>query len=1805
MGKALKTIGTIAAVVALVATGVGAAAGAGIAAAGIASAAAGVASVATLVSIAATVGGSLLTTAARRALTAFDPKSINPDPASPRKLVFGQTTFVVDLRYAEPSGTNQEYIDYIFALAAHKSDAISEIYIEDDLAWTVGGGAQGKYVGYLTVEVILEAGSGAYHTVNAGTTWNSSTRLTGCTTMKVRVKRSDNSKSSQSPFSSGINGRWAVIGRGIPVYDPALDSTVAGGSGAQRAATQTTWAYTAGAARGNNPALQLLTYLLGWRIGGVVSVGCGLPVDTIDLPSFATAAALCDESVALAAGGSQRRYEAGRAFADSDDPLAVIRTLLDAMNGELVDDGGRLSLRLAVNDLTPSYTLTDDDFVSGYSWKPAAPIEQQYTVVRGRYSAPGATLYSLVDYPEVAIARTSLAPRPLTLELSAVQEPRRAERIAKQAAVRNLYQGTFAVTLGVRGWLLRRNMVVAVTSSARGWTAKLFRVRSLGFNDDATVEVVLREENAAIYAWSASESAQVTPVAPVVFDSRKAASWLMADIAPGADVTSANTAANSNALGGTPAATVAGNITTAGTTAQWPNVTGTGRPADNATVGAVAGTNLLDSGGRTLTDGEISNTAQRVAVRQWAFNNQSLNGWSGVAHGGGTAPTVTAGSQFATFTANSSDCSLFSPDMLDVDGRVGRYLRLILSATATLSAGMRNVEVYFSTNAYAPIDGTRSKNGDWIPANHPTNGTPFEVLLDMHSLTFGGNAWRDEIVRRVRIDFDGTVPETIRIHEISMVYLGTATVGAPSGTPVGAYADSASIAPAVASAATTAQWPNVTGTGRPADYADVTANNTAFDTARVNGVLAATLTTQSATAASQAATATSTLAAIASDSVLSRGEKAAVILEWEAISDEYADIDAKAAALSVTSERTAWQTARSALDAYLSSLTPPWYDTSADTAIVAATFRGKFRDYYAARNVLLNKLVQVASTLAQWPSVTGTGRPADNATNTAAPNANRVQNSLFETGTNNAEWGTYGDGASTANPATLSTFGGFSSTVISGSVPNNTARVILSSNRTIPVTAGETIFVGVGANTGATTVVIAQVMFLNASNAYITEINVGAVAANTNGRSTGFITVPAGATQGVFRVQLSSTGSGAVSATIYQPMVSGAVAGQTLLPAFTRGLNALDGADVTAQNTAANSIALGGIAAATVAGNITAAGTTAQWPNVTGTGRPADYATNTAPPNANRAPFSRMEGNQGYRVIYNPTPLAHVSEYGTFQSLRFFKTSATATAPGQVISIGYGAYATPSFKLTPGERVSVQARVEVAGVAAGSYTLALFGFQTDGVTESAIATVSGGVTYIGAGVVSFFVDVPVWAVQGRLELYGYSSGAGSYQVAISEPMVSGAIAGQTLHPAFTPGPNSFDGADVTALNTAAAIAGQAWAATNGAQALVDNRLVPVGSNAVVNSDFTRGKFGFGWAGGGFESQWGVNLPGWFGQRNVMWATSSGVLASGAEKDLSPKTIWQGFSSADAPLFALPVVPNERLFASVLAARHRCTFQLFILMFDASFNLINAPVSSGGRSGGAANGDPANFDLLTVTGDVPANARWAIPMYRMLGTGESDPYIFFTQPMFGKMAAIQTVVPSYISGRADLLADATRSTLPALQRGAWSASSVAYALGDIVTRDGSSYTCIIANTSTGANGPPGANWALLANVGAQGPTGVSAPPIKSLSTGAAQLDPIRLLSGQTVTAAAELYLNTGGVAGVCSLELQISVAGAGSWATMTSGTVTDSQPTSEPVELVITGATFTNSGADRLFDIRAVSTRQSRSVNVPPSFVRVV
>lgn len=84
------------------------------------------------------------------------------------------------------------------------------------------------------------------------------------------------------------------------------------------------------------------------------------------------------------------------------------------------------------------------------------------------------------------------------------------------------------------------------------------------------------------------------------------------------------------------------------------------------------------------------------------------------------------------------------------------------------------------------------------------------------------------------------------------------------------------------------------------------------------------------------------------------------------LTGEQSDLDAKATTYGITSEKTAYDNAISALASYLATLTTPvaWNDTSGNTTIVDATFRGKFTDVLTAKQALINTMQASAKTLA-------------------------------------------------------------------------------------------------------------------------------------------------------------------------------------------------------------------------------------------------------------------------------------------------------------------------------------------------------------------------------------------------------------------------------------------------------------------------------------------------------------------------------------------------------------------------------------------------------------------------------------------------------------------------------------------------------------------------------------------------------------------------------------------------------------------------------------------------------------------------
>ena len=696
----------------------------GAVAGGIATTALGSALLSTAIGVALTGLSQAFTRSPRAGLSDLARLNLTQLAAAPRKMVLGDTAFAADLRYNEPSGSEQRYVDAIIHLASHRATRIRELRIGDKLAWTDTGGVQGEFAGFLTVELRPEAGPGAFHTVNGGARWGANTRLTGCATARIRIDR-QGTKRTQSPFAGGLPPQVMFIGEGMPVYDPRRDSTVPGGSGAHRVNDQSTWQYHDGSTvLGSNLALMALAWRLGWRINGVVSCGLGNPVSRLDLAAFAAAANVCDELVTLAGGGTQRRYHGGGLISDDADKQAIEQAFADCVGGWWDDGRGALGLFVSVNDLAGAVvSLNDDDIQSPVKWDPFPELAETWNVVRGLNPEPALPAnFQPTEYPEVQIPSLDGIDRVLQLNLAFIQDKRTPQRLAKQALQRAQYPALFSATFGTRGWLAKKGRVVELTCAKLGFAAELFRVVDRQKNVDGTVNLVLRKENPAIYQWAAEESPPVVPATPITYNPLNQP-FVVATVAAlnaldeiGADgvlhpqeklfvikekaaldrrvtevrgrmvtlglsvaaLDAASAALNGYLAGLTPAwnSSAAPTPIVRGTwnatwqavydqaeigaaavsaedarRAIWPNVTGTGRPADNATVGAPQGTAVggvpVEVGYALTPTGMFEDWNRHgtlaAAQRAWDFDNPAavsffdgdLSGGRGLSVNGG------------------------------------------------------------------------------------------------------------------------------------------------------------------------------------------------------------------------------------------------------------------------------------------------------------------------------------------------------------------------------------------------------------------------------------------------------------------------------------------------------------------------------------------------------------------------------------------------------------------------------------------------------------------------------------------------------------------------------------------------------------------------------------------------------------------------------------------------------------------------------------------------------------------------------------------------------------------------------------------------------------------------------------------------------------------------------------------------------------------------------------------------------------------------------------------------------------------
>jgi hypothetical protein len=366
MSKTLRTIGTIAGAVALIATGVGAVAGAGtlISVAGVGSATLGtIGTVASIAATAASIGSQALSKAppVRGNVTQL---IIAPDV--PQPYMMGEGYYAGVLRHDAAYGATLNDVPNPYR-------GMPVVYsgggpVESITPYVDKAAVSGYYSTYLYTDTQLGATpeASALSPNFAGLPgWDASSKLSGQAAILWNLKFDKKGKR----FASGVP-QIGAYGQWVKAYDPRLDSTAPGGSGAHRVDDETTWEWT------ENPALHFGTYAYGRHQNGVRTIGCGLT--SIDWGVIAAWANVCEANNWTIFGVV---YEPGNRWENLKDIAAA------GGGVPVVSSGGMLSVKYWAPQVALD-TITLADLAEGQvTYSPLQSWDDRINTIIPRYTS--------------------------------------------------------------------------------------------------------------------------------------------------------------------------------------------------------------------------------------------------------------------------------------------------------------------------------------------------------------------------------------------------------------------------------------------------------------------------------------------------------------------------------------------------------------------------------------------------------------------------------------------------------------------------------------------------------------------------------------------------------------------------------------------------------------------------------------------------------------------------------------------------------------------------------------------------------------------------------------------------------------------------------------------------------------------------------------------------------------------------------------------------------------------------------------------------------------------------------------------------------------------------------------------------------------------------------------------------------------------------------------------------------------------------------------------------------------------------
>ena len=445
----------------------------------------------------------------------------------PREAIFGRAatggSLLDAFNFGGTNGTDWEVL--VIKVADHLCDALEGFYVGDTYYSFGGDGAQSGFGGQL--EVYWKNGDPAqtassYLVTNSasrlyGTPWTSADVAAGMAYV-VAAYKADAPNASSPVWPQGRPSfKWLV--RGKRCYDPRLDSTVAGGSGAHRWSTPSTWAWT------ENARICDYNYDRGIYAKDQVSdptqllIGRGLSALEADPTRVFAAANLCDEDVPLKAGGTEKRYRVGGVVYADESFIAIKERFAAAMAGDIVKRGGGVVVEPGAAKSTVA-EITDADLVIGepVGYEPFVSDADRINTVVPRYIEP-AQLWKDHGAPvrrSTSDITTDGGLKSEDLSLALVTSGPHAQRCGEIR--RRLARKERRATL-----VLPPTFSHLEDGDWIGWTSSryfagtrvVFRIEGVTVRETYRTQLVLREIGSDAYSWTASTDEGTPGEAPI------------------------------------------------------------------------------------------------------------------------------------------------------------------------------------------------------------------------------------------------------------------------------------------------------------------------------------------------------------------------------------------------------------------------------------------------------------------------------------------------------------------------------------------------------------------------------------------------------------------------------------------------------------------------------------------------------------------------------------------------------------------------------------------------------------------------------------------------------------------------------------------------------------------------------------------------------------------------------------------------------------------------------------------------------------------------------------------------------------------------------------------------------------------------------------------------------------------------------------------------------------------------------------------------------------------------------------------